>query len=1150
MATIDRTRSLFEPRKRYAGVRMQQGRVVLDDDHNEGQEVDLEETRRTTLDVIGPSGSPDDGFLVEGPSLSGALIDFTVRAGTIYVGGIPVRLDRDVTFASQPDWLAITSADRSRHAALPRDLVYLEVWQQPVGAEEDRELAEPALGGPDTTMRLRTMARVRRRGTSASSCSGALLELTNALASAQIGSLNSETCELQNDLRLRVSYLAGGVPDDLCSPSVTAGYLGAENQTLRVQLLERRGAVGDGELTWGIDNAAPLYRARRIDATTLELDSLPRDEAHWPLLGQTVEVLPWSAVLISDGDASTLDGEILADGGGRALASPSSSPLSLGGGHLSTLASSYTSSSHRITLSSGLPASFNAHSPTLDTDFNGEARDDVLFVRVWNRGSDLTSPARIPYLLGSPLDLGNTGLQVTITGTDTGADAHWIIAARPHTPDQVYPWNFEDPAGREAQGVRRFVVPLAVISWSGSNGTVHDCRKSFRPLTRLKQCCSFTVGDGETSFGDFTSIQDAIDSLPSEGGEVCVLPGIFREHLKLAGKHDVTIHGCGPRSRLVLASPPEAMVEVRGSSAITLRDLSIETETGWGVQLEEAPVVSGVTLERLRISVRDRGAVVASSTTRLVLRSCEFVGQPLATEPTAGSSAGRSPLVLVQGDDILVEECTLRAEATPSPARRVAGGLQIGGESENVVVRRNQIVGGNGNGITLGHVVTDKSWTFGVLIWVPYWYWKDNCLKLGWTLIGSPGSEKVTLRSGGPLERIFIEDNRILALAGDGIGVAWFFDSTEEDDQPDDIITVRDLRVARNWIEQCNFGEHEASEGFLQGWSGHGPIALAAVEDGKFFDNELSDNGTNKTEPLCGFFILSAQGVVIEQNRITGNGQSGAEYAGYLGGIVLPHVAPFFSDGGEWDGRGAARVVGNRVVAPEGPALSLRASSGSVEVTGNELLTRARLQATSAGIVVDLINGGFLSEDFDLSNGFDGSETPATGGQVVYSRNQVNWLPPKNESTFGLWLTLVLTLDDVALQNNVCRADLPGGDGLLFFDLLAFGMTANIADNRYRERPSSALFSMATLGLLNNTTDNVATHCYYVLDRSTSASPSDGAALNNRSFVHAVAPAWCPQFRGKADAAASGQSRYDEAKNGYFFAKSKAARGAKVWSKS
>ncbi len=39
--------------------------------------------------------------------------------------------------------------------------MYLEVWQQPVTSVEDDELREVALGGPDTSVRLRTMRRVR-----------------------------------------------------------------------------------------------------------------------------------------------------------------------------------------------------------------------------------------------------------------------------------------------------------------------------------------------------------------------------------------------------------------------------------------------------------------------------------------------------------------------------------------------------------------------------------------------------------------------------------------------------------------------------------------------------------------------------------------------------------------------------------------------------------------------------------------------------------------------------------------------------------------------------------------------------------------------------------------------------------------------------
>ena len=58
---------------------------------------------------------------------------------------------------------------------------------------------------------------------------------------------------------------------------------------------------------------------------------------------------------------------------------------------------------------------------------------------------------------------------------------------------------------------------------------VDDCRVWFPPLTRLRGCCTVTVGRG----GRFASIQDGIDFLPAEGGEVCVLPGTYDEHVHI-----------------------------------------------------------------------------------------------------------------------------------------------------------------------------------------------------------------------------------------------------------------------------------------------------------------------------------------------------------------------------------------------------------------------------------------------------------------------------------------------------------------------------------------------------------------------------------------------------------------------------------------
>ena len=1112
MATIDLTRSIFEPRKRYAGVRMQQGRVALDDDHNEGGDLAAEDARRTRLDVIGPSGSPDDGFKIENATLAAGLVDFDIRAGTMYVGGVPVRLDHDTTLAGQPDWVCIADADRAQAGGQPADVAYLEVWQQPVSAEEDRELFEPALGGFDTTVRLRTMARVRRQSVSATSCAEAWAEVVDALATDGIGTWNPDTCELETDLRLLVEYVVGGVPEDLCSPSVTAGYLGAENQAIRVQIVDRLGGAGTGELTWSYNNTAPLYRARLVDDTAIELETLPRDEAHWPLLGQTVEILPWSAVLVPDGDPSALDGEVLAEGVGRASPTTEGAVVSLGGGHLSRLASSYDVTTHQITLDTAVPAGFNARGAVhvaagIDTDRNGDDRSALVFVRVWDRGSDLASAARLVWTAGSPLTLGNSGINVRITGNQVAGDAHWIIGARPNTPDQVLPWAFEDADGRAPNGVRRFLVPLAVVTWSGETGTIHDCRETFQPLTRMRTCCRYTVGDGETSHGNFTTIQEAIDNLPDEGGEICVLPGTYPDEVTIDGRDDILIHGCGPRSLISVAAPASAAVTIRDAERIVLRELGITSETGWAVELDED--TEDIELDRLEIHVRDHGAVLAEAVAGLDLHDSLLVGTELAADPTEGSDIGRVPLVWVHGSGVVIRDNRIIADPVDSPARRVAGGVQIAGDSSGIRIERNFIQGGNGHGITLGSVIADVEGGGGTFSWVPYWYWDGNCLRMGWRPVGVPGDQTVTLESGGALERVWIRENRIAGMGGDGIGVAFFFDAAPRGAGPSDIIIVRNLRVLGNLITGCNTAEREPVNDFLALWSGHGGIALADVEDGVWRDNEIRDNGTGNPDPLCGVFVLNVLGAVLDRNRITNNGQRRAAHAGWLGGIVLPLVSPSY-DGPEasWDGRAAARVVDNVVVAPEGPAVILRAFFGPLLVERNELTTFTTWVASNLGQAVEIVNFGFFSE-------FQGGSTTADrGGQIVFSNNTVTWQPPRAEGT-GLWITRLASLDDVCARDNVGRVDL--GELVMLTDMFAWAPTVDVADNRLRETLLRTLWSIASFGLLNQTVDNVTTHCVYVWDRGT-VSGGEG----NRSMVDVYFPDGCDFLRNQAGTGAGG----------------------------
>ena len=149
------------------------------------------------------------------------------------------------------------------------------------------------------------------------------------------------------------------------------------------------------------------------------------------------------------------------------------------------------------------------------------------------------------------------------------------------------------------QGIIYHRVPLAEITWASAgpsfSGSIEDCRTIVPPHSRNKACCTCRVGDGIHSFGDFTSIQLAIDSLPPEGGEVCILPGRYFENVRIVNRRDIVIHGCGWQTRLASASlgpieierkakasagsavnPIAAVITIIASQHVELRSFAVE----------------------------------------------------------------------------------------------------------------------------------------------------------------------------------------------------------------------------------------------------------------------------------------------------------------------------------------------------------------------------------------------------------------------------------------------------------------------------------------------------------------------------------------------------------------------------------------------
>jgi hypothetical protein len=247
----DVSRSTFDRTRHYRSVLQQQGRVVLDADWNEQRELD-EHVRRTLLrDLLGEAAWPAAAAGFQVVPADGELV---LTAGRCWVAGLLVENEADVPVDAQPD--LPTGCSRVRlpegvevPAGAPTPpgtyLAHLDVWSRLVTAIEDPTLLEPALGGTDTTVRVRTVWQVRL---------------------AQVG--------------------AGGqdVPDDVALPGWAArppstGTLALwqegpsvplENHLYRVEVLDG-GGPGSATYVWSRENGSVLATWDGTDGPVLAL---------------------------------------------------------------------------------------------------------------------------------------------------------------------------------------------------------------------------------------------------------------------------------------------------------------------------------------------------------------------------------------------------------------------------------------------------------------------------------------------------------------------------------------------------------------------------------------------------------------------------------------------------------------------------------------------------------------------------------------------------------------------------------------------------------------------------------------------------------------------------------------------------------------
>ena len=1062
-----------------AGVLHQQGRVLLDQDWNAAQRIDAAWRDMAGGDLVGtglvavPAALPDSFALLQATAtLSG--VEIQLAPGRAWVDG--VLLHHDAPLQMHADYLQPPLQDPAFDAttidAGVRDAVILETWEDTVSAfQEPDALLEPALGGPDTTTRVRRFMALR------------LLRLTDEQA---CGGLPIDD-DFPAKGKLTVVPSPTTVVPGPCPVPDTGGYSGFEHALYRIEIAAPD--AGTARFKWSQFNGGLVGRGEftPLTATTGTVAVV----ANKPMIDQCGVDAFWFEAL-----------EFVP---------------ALGHWRIAMTAEATLSSSGTLSLA--------------NIDGAWPAAMGSAFFRLWNGIADIGA---FPPGLALPNEL-HDGIRLEFDPPASGLYAegdYWTFPARAAgTPFDPATW----PSKAPPEGVRHHRAPLGVLEWqravptSLAQAEIHDCRQPFLPLARIRSCCTFTVGDGKHSFGRFSSIQAAVDALLPEGGTVCVLAGAYDESVRIVGRLDVRIHGCGPRTRVRAIvderAGPQPAFFVMDSHGIELDEMAIESGPRSALHIHNARFVA---LRRCLVQMRDEDTVWQAVYSR---------GDDIAIEdniievlsPREGWT--RHGLPPKTGQPL----APAGVDTPPAPiwgGFATRGGIQLAGGSDRVRIARNRIRGGTWNGITLGSLVEVGGRGDDVPDVPPPD--DDRCHPCEPPDLGEPEDprpEGPRYTSAGDLYDIEIRDNRISDMGINGIGVVRFFALASGGG----MIGVHGLTIACNHITRCLRREPAETPATAAMRIGYGGIALAFASDLRIHGNDIVANGTRHAAPTCGVFALVVQGLDVDRNRIVDNGpRDGTPTQGIprgaRGGIhvwlalpiaerhavaVTQAVLAASRDDAIQPQRPGATTVAihdNVVVAPVGRAITLFAL-GPVSISRNRLVTQGTtgegLDLIAATILVGDLGisnewtvgllwvlilllvgkGRFVEQDLcryarllgiaDYSTRQPRLAPPLAGrwasGKVLFQSNQVTLEVPDDPFSVALTSVLAMSLDDVGMLGN--QVEVTSTSVFVFFANAVFGGSVRMADNRFSETWMRAGFSGATAGLMNITTDNEATHC-------------------------------------------------------------------------
>ncbi|MBT9521727.1 MAG: hypothetical protein IV101_12635 [Dechloromonas sp.] len=474
----DLSRATFDKARRYRSVRMQQGRVQLDADFNEQQDILNHRIEIETRDSLGPVAVPIDN---PGFGLTPAGTDLGISSGRLYVDGLLCENPAATTVADQPDLpdtaspvlpagasllplppVGVTAASitgvvvfNAGNAVAPPDgtyLAYLEAWQRHLSPldlpVDDTSMREVALGGSDTCTREKTVWQVKLLR--AGELDAPLTCLSNIAAWS--------TLTAAPDGRLAARAEASIPPKTPCQLPPEAGYRLLENHLYRVEIHDDASVTGKARYKWSRDNGSLASRVVRWlndpIANEFEVASIGRDDVLaitagcWvefyddthELLGQPGPLVP---VIRTEGNVVTVD----------------------------------------------------------LTKLIGHALDQAMFpsnprVRRWDGVAEISTSA-INSATGWE-ELAQDGIELKFAPGSYRIGDYWLIPARTATAAIEWPKENGKPAFLSPAGVLRAFARLALLEFKAGAWTLKsDCRPLFPSLTELTQL-HYVGGDGQS----------------------------------------------------------------------------------------------------------------------------------------------------------------------------------------------------------------------------------------------------------------------------------------------------------------------------------------------------------------------------------------------------------------------------------------------------------------------------------------------------------------------------------------------------------------------------------------------------------------------------------------------------------------------------